>query len=75
MFQMGGIGPIAGHANVFFRFFPGKIQPAIDRYQGENKRLLTLLDTHLKDRGQILDSRHRQMGLDAQAPLVGYGDA
>ena len=33
MFQMGGIGPMMGQANVFFRYFPEKIQPAIDRYQ------------------------------------------
>jgi glutathione S-transferase len=35
MFQMGGIGPMMGQANVFYRYFPEKIQPAIDRYQGE----------------------------------------
>jgi GST-like protein len=49
MFQMGGVGPMMGQANVFFRYFPEKIQPAIDRYQGESKRLFRVLDTHLKD--------------------------
>ena len=49
MFQMGGIGPMMGQANVFFRYFPEKIQPAIDRYQGESKRLFRVLDGHLKD--------------------------
>ena len=49
MFQMGGIGPMMGQANVFHRYFPEKIQPAIDRYQGESKRLFRVLDTHLKD--------------------------
>jgi len=49
MFQMGGVGPMMGQANVFFRYFPEEIQPAIDRYQGESKRLLTVLDGHLKD--------------------------
>ena len=49
MFQMGGIGPMMGQANVFFRYFPEKIQPAIDRYQGESKRLFRVLDSHLKD--------------------------
>lgn len=49
MFQMGGVGPMMGQANVFFRYFPDKIQPAIDRYQGESKRLFRVLDGHLKD--------------------------
>ena len=49
MFQMGGIGPMMGQANVFYRYFPEKIQSAIDRYQGESKRLFRVLDGHLKD--------------------------
>jgi glutathione S-transferase/GST-like protein len=47
MFQMGGIGPMMGQANVFYRYFPEKIQPAIDRYQGEVRRLFTVLDQRL----------------------------
>ena len=47
MFQMGGIGPMMGQANVFYRYFPEKIQPAIDRYQGEVRRLFRVLDGHL----------------------------
>lgn len=47
MFQMGGLGPMMGQANVFYRYFPEKIQPAIDRYQNEVKRLLSVLDQHL----------------------------
>ena len=47
MFQMGGIGPMMGQANVFFRYFPEKIQPAIDRYQNEGRRLFEVLDDHL----------------------------
>ncbi|MGK0374274.1 MAG: glutathione S-transferase [Arenicella sp.] len=50
MFQMGGIGPMMGQANVFHRYFPEKIQPAIDRYQNECRRLFTVLDTHLADK-------------------------
>jgi GST-like protein len=49
MFQMGGIGPMMGQANVFYRYFPEKIQPAIDRYQGESRRLFGVLDGRLKD--------------------------
>jgi glutathione S-transferase len=49
MFQMGGIGPMMGQANVFFRYFPEKIQPAIDRYQNECRRLFEVLNTRLAD--------------------------
>ncbi|HEY1042513.1 MAG TPA: glutathione S-transferase N-terminal domain-containing protein [Telluria sp.] len=49
MFQMGGVGPMMGQANAFYRYFPEKIQPAIDRYQGESRRLFTVLDGQLKD--------------------------
>ena len=47
MFQMGGVGPMMGQANVFFRYFPEKIKPAIDRYQNETRRLFEVLDKHL----------------------------
>ncbi len=49
MFQMGGIGPMMGQANVFFRYFPEKIQPAIDRYQNESRRLFEVLNLQLAD--------------------------
>ena len=47
MFQMGGIGPMMGQANVFFRYFPEKFQPVIDRYQNESSRLFEVLDKKL----------------------------
>ena len=47
MFQMGGVGPMMGQANVFYRYFPEKIQPAIDRYQKEGRRLFEVLDSQL----------------------------
>ena len=47
MFQMAGIGPMMGQANVFFRYFPEKIQPAIDRYQKESRRLFEVLEGQL----------------------------
>lgn len=49
MFQMAGVGPMMGQANVFFRYWPEKYQPAIDRYQHEARRLFTVLDGQLKD--------------------------
>jgi glutathione S-transferase len=52
---MGGIGPMMGQANVFYRYFPEKIQPAIDRYQNECRRLFEVLDTHLSDKEWLAD--------------------
>ena len=49
MFQMGGVGPMMGQANVFYRYAPEKIPWAIERYQRESRRLLTVLDTRLAD--------------------------
>ncbi len=48
MFQMAGIGPMMGQANVFFRYAPEKIPYAIDRYQREVRRLLEVLEGQLK---------------------------
>jgi len=49
MFQMGGIGPMQGQANVFFRYAPEKIEYAIKRYQEETARLYKVLDTRLAE--------------------------
>ena len=49
MFQMGGVGPMMGQANVFHRYAPEKLPWAIARYQRESRRLLTVLDTQLAD--------------------------
>ena len=55
MFQMGGVGPMMGQANVFFRYFPEKLQSAIDRYQNECRRLFEVLNTRLADRQWLAD--------------------
>ena len=47
MFQMGGVGPMMGQANVFFRYWPDKLPSVISRYQNEVRRLLGVLNTHL----------------------------
>jgi len=47
MFQMGGVGPMQGQANVFFRYAPEKIPFAIARYQNETRRLYEVLDRRL----------------------------
>ena len=55
MFQMGGIGPMMGQANVFYRYFPEKLQPAIDRYQNECRRLFEVLEAQLTDNEWLAD--------------------
>jgi glutathione S-transferase len=47
MFQMGGVGPMMGQANVFYRYAPERIPYAIERYQREVRRLFEVLDTRL----------------------------
>lgn len=49
MFQMGGVGPMQGQANVFYRYFPEKIPAVIERYQNETKRLYGVLDRRLRE--------------------------
>lgn len=55
MFQMGGIGPMQGQANVFYRYFPEKIPVVIERYQNETRRLYEVLDRQLEGREYICD--------------------
>lgn len=50
MFQMSGVGPMQGQANIFFRYAPEKIPYAIERYQNETRRLYAILDERLADR-------------------------
>ncbi len=49
MFQMGGLGPMQGQANVFYRYFDEHIPSAIQRYQNETRRLYSVLDARLAD--------------------------
>lgn len=55
MFQMGGVGPMQGQANVFFRYFPETIPSVIQRYQNETKRLYSVLNARVKDREFLVD--------------------
>jgi glutathione S-transferase len=47
MFQMSGVGPMMGQANVFLRYAPEKIPYAIGRYQREVRRLFEVLEQQL----------------------------
>ncbi len=55
MFQMGGIGPMMGQANVFYRYFPEKIPAVIARYQNEARRLFEVLDARLGEGDWLAD--------------------
>ncbi|APE07216.1 MAG: glutathione S-transferase [Alteromonas sp.] len=55
MFQMGGVGPMMGQANVFYRYLEEKIPVAIDRYQNEVRRLFEVLDGHLANNEYLVD--------------------
>ena len=49
-FQVGGLGPMQGQANVFFRYADEKIPYAIGRYQREVRRLYEIYDRRLAER-------------------------
>jgi GST-like protein len=55
MFQMAGIGPMQGQANVFYRYAPEKIPYAIKRYQDETRRLYEVLEGQLQGREYLVD--------------------
>jgi GSH-dependent disulfide-bond oxidoreductase len=46
-FQVGGIGPMQGQANVFHRYAEEKVPYAIERYQREVRRLFEVCDRRL----------------------------
>jgi glutathione S-transferase len=49
MFQMSGVGPMQGQANVFNRYFPEKIPSVISRYTNEVSRLYGVMDGRLAE--------------------------
>ncbi|WP_026479993.1 glutathione binding-like protein [Ahrensia sp. 13_GOM-1096m] len=49
MWQMGGLGPMAGQAHHFRIYAPEKIEYAVDRYTNECNRLYGVMDRRLAD--------------------------
>ena len=47
MWQIGGLGPMQGQANVFSRYFPDKLPTVIERFQTEVTRLHRVMDARL----------------------------
>ena len=73
MFQMSGIGPMLGQANVFFRYAPEKIPYAIERYQREGRRLLTVLDTQLAAQEYVAGPDYSIADMATWPWAVGHG--
>ncbi|KQW45870.1 MULTISPECIES: glutathione S-transferase N-terminal domain-containing protein [unclassified Roseateles] len=88
MFQMGGVGPMFGQLG-FFHKFAGKDyedKRPRDRYAAEARRLLGVLDGHLKGKAWIMGDEYsiadiatwpwvnNLVGFYGAGELVGYGD-
>ncbi len=54
-FQSSNVGPMVGQATVFYRYFPDKIIPAIERFRNEGRRLFEVLDTRLGESEWLAD--------------------
>jgi GST-like protein len=53
MWQMGGLGPMAGQAHHFRQYAPEKVPYAIDRYTNECNRLYGVMNRRLADRDYL----------------------
>jgi len=53
MWQMGGVGPMAGQAHHFLKYAPERIPYAMDRYRNEVSRLYGVLNRRLADREYV----------------------
>jgi glutathione S-transferase len=72
MFQMGGVGPMMGQANVFFRYAPEKLPYAIDRYQREARRLFEVMERQLKDHAYIANDEYSIADIALWSWVAGY---
>jgi glutathione S-transferase len=72
MFQMAGVGPMMGQANVFFRYAPEKIPYAIDRYQREVRRLFEVLERQLASHPYVAGDEYSIADISHWAWIHGY---
>ena len=73
MFQMGGVGPMMGQANVFFRYAPEKIPYAIERYQREVRRLFEVMERQLGASEYIAGPEYSIADMALWSWIAGYG--
>ncbi len=74
MWQMGGLGPMAGQAHHFRGYAPEKIPYAIDRYTNECSRLYRVMNTRLADR-PFLAGEYSIADMASWSWTVGWGAA
>ncbi|MFY0682733.1 MAG: glutathione S-transferase N-terminal domain-containing protein [Thalassovita sp.] len=55
MWQMGGLGPMAGQSHHYLHFNPGKAEYAEERFAAEVQRLYGVLNTQLEGKEYICD--------------------
>jgi GST-like protein len=73
MFQMSGVGPMMGQANVFFRYAPEKIPYAIERYQREVRRLFEVMERQLANHEYIAGPDYSIADMALWSWVAGYG--
>ena len=73
MFQMSGVGPMMGQANVFFRYAPEKIPYAIERYQREVRRLFEVMERQLANNEYIAGPDYSIADIALWSWVAGYG--
>ena len=56
MWQMGGLGPMQGQANVFYRYWSETLPTVIARYQTETRRLMGVMDLRLAQSEWLTDA-------------------
>ena len=72
MFQMAGVGPMMGQANVFFRYAPEKIPYAIDRYQREVRLLFEVLEHQLSSHPYVAGDEYSIADIAHWSWIHGY---
>ncbi|CAG8603954.1 15468_t:CDS:2 [Funneliformis caledonium] len=58
MFQMAGLGPMQGQANIFNTFSPERIPYCIERYTKETKKYYTILNDFLEKKEYLVGNRY-----------------
>ena len=72
MWQMGGLGPMAGQNHHFNIYAPEKLPYAIDRYLKETNRLYGVLDRRLADRAFVAGDEYSVADMACYPWIVPY---